>query len=231
MIEPVVIQMIQTHVRQNLTDTSCTYSRLPEEATWIAGAERDSKEGYMQKLRIFVLALSAGAVFALSASPAAFAGEVREKWQAKKAALMKVMNVSSSKFQGDLGPNADEWEATRQKIVESNLRAGPERDALIKRYDNKKDAMTKTVAAYKKTIQDLKPTSNTQQQVVKEALQVLEEIDRFTKIPLPPPVPPSASVPPPAPAPASPAPTKASTSVPPAPPSAPPAPPSLRPGG
>lgn len=66
----------------------------------------------MRKFRIFVLALGAAAIFTLSSSPTALAGAMRAAWQDKKAALTKVMNIPSSKFEHDLGPDCDDLEAT-----------------------------------------------------------------------------------------------------------------------
>jgi predicted nucleic acid-binding Zn-ribbon protein len=77
----------------------------------------------MRNLRIVILALTAGAVFTLSASPAAVAGQLRTEWQAKKQALVDAHVKFDGMNQDDFGPRLDTFE-TAKKAHSDNRDAG-----------------------------------------------------------------------------------------------------------
>jgi hypothetical protein len=77
------------------------------------------KEAYMRNLRVFILALSAGAIFTLSASPAALAGP-RERWQAAKADLISRFPSAKDKFKDDFGPDISKLENIYGQILKEN---------------------------------------------------------------------------------------------------------------
>jgi hypothetical protein len=87
---------------------------------WIGGAagEKAQWEAYMRNLRIVILALTAGAIFTLSASPAALAGG-RERWQAAKADLISQFPSAKDKFKEDFGPDIDKLEKIYGQILEA----------------------------------------------------------------------------------------------------------------
>jgi hypothetical protein len=70
----------------------------------------------MRNLRIVILALTAGAIFTLSASPAAVAGQLRSEWQTKKQALVAAKVTFASMGKEDLGPLLDKFEEARDKV-------------------------------------------------------------------------------------------------------------------
>ena len=73
----------------------------------------------MRNLRVFILALSAGAIFALSVSPAALAGG-KEHWQQAKAALISQFPSEKDKFKDDFGDNIGKLETIYGQIVKEN---------------------------------------------------------------------------------------------------------------
>jgi hypothetical protein len=88
---------------------------------WIAGAvgEETQWEVYMRNLRVFILALSAGAIFTLSVSPAALAGG-KESWQQAKAALISQFPSEKDKFKDDFGDNIAKLETIYGQIVKKD---------------------------------------------------------------------------------------------------------------
>jgi hypothetical protein len=115
----------------------------------------------MRKLRIVILALTAGAIFTLSASPAAVAGQLRSEWQDKKKALVTTQVTFTGMNEEDFGPRLDTFEAAK-KAYDNNKDAGKKQKLktdLDKAIADAKDSGTKYHNAVAKAFDAAAPGS------------------------------------------------------------------------